>query len=345
MNINTSGLQIPKNWKRFKTIDMHTGGEPLRVIVEGLPKLKCNSVLEYRSTLKNKYDFIRKLLMWEPRGHADMYGCILVPPNDEGADFGIVFLHNEGYSTMCGHATIAIAKLAVDMRWVEVVASETKVVIDAPCGRLVAYVQVENGEAKEVRFECVPSYVVALNQSVFIEGIGEIVYDLAYGGAYYAYVDAFQLGLDLTPENYFEQIQLGMRIKKKVMDTVQIQHPFESDLSFLYGTIFIGDPISKGVDSRNVCVFAEGEVDRCPTGSGISGRMAIHYQKNEIGLNESMRIESITGSVFSGKVNKELSFGGHKAVVPEVSGRAFLTGVHDFFVDPNDLFQEGFFLR
>ncbi|MGB0523004.1 MAG: proline racemase family protein [Flammeovirgaceae bacterium] len=345
MTINTQ-LNIPKDWLQIKTIDMHTGGEPLRVILDGYPTIEGNSVLERRRYLMDHYDYLRTALMWEPRGHADMYGCIITPPNDEEADFGIIFLHNEGYSTMCGHATIAITKLAIELGWVPKQAPETKVVIDAPCGRLYAYAIMKNETVEAVRFHCVPSFVVALDQHVEVAGLGKINYDLAYGGAFYAYVDANQLNLSLTPENYAKHTELGMRIKRAVMTSNQaIHHPFEADLSFLYGTIFIGGPVSEGIDSRNICVFAEGEVDRCPTGSGVSGRMAIHFKRQEIALGEHMLIEGITGSVFKGAVVKTIPYGPYEAVIPEVEGTAFITGTHTFLIDPQDPMKNGFFLR
>ena len=336
----------PSSWHIIKTIDMHTGGEPLRVIMDGFPKLKGNSVLDYRNDLRDNHDHLRKAIMLEPRGHADMYGCLIVPPNSPGADFGILFMHNEGYSTMCGHATIAIAKLAVEMGWVEKKEPETKVVIDAPCGRLQAFVGFENGIINSIRFHCVPSFVAALDQKVTIEKYGEINYDLAYGGAFYAYVNSDELGIDLVPENYSELIKVGMDIKRAVQESSNyIVHPFEQELSFLYGTIFIGGPVTEGLDSRNVCIFAEGEVDRCPTGSGVSGRMAIHHKRGAIKIGETMTIESIVGSVFTGSVVRTEKFGPFEAVIPQVSGTAYVTGKHEFWIDPEDPFKYGFYLR
>ncbi len=334
------------HWLKIKTIDMHTGGEPLRVIVDGFPKLNGNTVLERRNDIKVHQDHLRKALMHEPRGHADMYGCLILPPNDDEADFGILFLHNEGYSSMCGHAVIAITKLAVEMTWVKVTSPVTRVVIDAPCGRITSYANIVNGKVSSVFFHGVPSFVVALNEKVEVEGLGTVTYDLAYGGAFYAYVNANRLNLPLIPENYNTFIQKGMAIKRAVIEQSNlVQHPFETDLSFLYGTIFIGDPVSDGLDSRNVCVFADGEVDRCPTGSGVSGRMAIHHKRNEIAIGEKMKIESITGSVFEGGVVEEVKYGNFDAVIPEVHGTAYITGQHEFLIDPDDPFAHGFFLR
>ena len=338
-----------EGWLQIKTIDMHTGGEPLRVIVDGFPELKGNSVLDYRRYCKENYDNLRTALMFEPRGHADMYGCIITPPNDENGDFGVLFLHNEGYSTMCGHAIIAMSTLAVEMNWIEVKEGENILKIDAPCGRITSYTNVEKGEVTGVRFHCVPSFVVGLDRKITIDGLGEITYDLAYGGAFYAYVDMAKnnFDFDLTPNSYRQLIQKGMEIKHAVMEVdKEILHPFEEDLSFLYGTIFIDNNKQvSGVDSRNVCIFAEGEVDRCPTGSGVSGRMAIHKKRGEINYGETMSIESITDSVFVGSVVSEEDYGPFTAVIPQVEGTAHITGKHTFLIDPKDPMKDGFILR
>ena len=336
----------PKDWITINTIEMHTGGEPLRVILSGFPAIKGKTVLACRNYVKENYDYLRKALMHEPRGHADMYGCLLVPPNDEEGDFGILFLHNEGYSTMCGHAIIAIATLAIKMGWKEITEPITELKIDAPCGRINTYVRVEKKKVKGVYFHCVPSFVVALDEEVEVEGYRKVKYDLAYGGAFYAYVNADAMHLPLIPENYGRIIETGMAIKRAIMKSSdKVVHPFEEDLSFLYGTIFIGGPVSAGIDSRNVCVFAEGEVDRCPTGSGVSGRLPIHFARGKIGLNEQMTIESITGSIFKGSIVDTLQYGPFSAVIPQVEGIAYITGKAQFIIDPNDPFKEGFFLR
>jgi len=341
-------FQPNKDWLQIKTIDMHTGGEPLRVIVDGFPELKGNSVLDYRRYCKDNFDELRTALMFEPRGHADMYGCLLLPPNDEDGDFGIIFLHNEGYSTMCGHAIIAISTLAVEMKWITAQEGDNVIKIDAPCGRITSFAHVKNGKVAGVRFHCVPSFVVGLDRTVKVDGLGEVIYDLAYGGAFYAYVDMHKnnFDFDLSTDSYRTLITKGMDIKHAVMDAdKEILHPFEDDLSFLYGTIFIGDSDKENIDSRNVCIFAEGEVDRCPTGSGVSGRMAIHKARKEIKYGETMTIESITDSVFKGSVVSEEDYGPFKAVIPQVEGTAYITGMHTFVIDPNDPMKDGFILR
>jgi len=347
--LDKTQFEPPKDWLQIKTIDMHTGGEPLRVIINGFPKLKGNSVLEYRRYCKEHFDYLRTSLMFEPRGHTDMYGCILLPPNDNKSDFGIIFLHNEGYSTMCGHAIIAISTLAVQMKWIEVKEGDNIIKIDAPCGRITSFVNVKSEKINGVRFHCVPSFVVGLDRTVTIEGLGKVTYDLAYGGAFYAYVDMAKnnFNFDLKPESYRVLIEKGMDIKHAVMKVDKdILHPFEEDLSFLYGTIFIDNRKQvSGNDSRNVCIFAEGEVDRCPTGSGVSGRMAIHKLRNEIDFGETMTIESITNSVFKGSVVSEKDYGSFKAVISQVEGTAFITGMQTFVIDPKDPMKNGFILR
>lgn len=318
------------------------------MIVDGFPKLVGDSILEYRRIVQNNFDHLRTTLMFEPRGHADMYGCILLPPNDPSGDFGVIFLHNEGYSTMCGHAIIALSKLAVSMEWVEAIEGQTQLKIDAPCGRIDSYVTIESGKITNIRFQCVPSFVVGLDLEIATPTIGNVSYDLAYGGAFYAYVDMrkHQFDFDLSDASYSALIEAGKEIKKAIQNScVEICHPFEPDLGFLYGVIFTEDSPTNGVDSRNVCIFADGEVDRSPTGSGVSGRMAICYQRGEMELGDSMSIESITGSVFVGKVHKLTQYADYDAVIPEVSGSAHIIGMNTFVIDPDDPIKNGFLLR
>lgn len=336
--------------KRYATIakcvDMHTGGEPLRVVLSGAPEIKADSVLDYRRQMQASHDDFRKKIMWEPRGHADMYGLILLPPEREDSDFGVLFLHNEGYSTMCGHATIAIAKLAVLMNWVGKMEPVTEIKIDAPCGQLKAYVEISNGEIGQVYFDNVPSFVQALDLEINLPDGQKIKYDLAYGGAFYAYVDASQIdGLSLLPESYGELIRMGKMIKNAVRAEVSMAHPFEPDLNFLYGTIFTAPSEEEGVHSRNVCIFADGEVDRSSTGSGVSGRAAIHFSRGQVAKGERIRIQSIINSEMEVAVQNELTFGPYQAIVPRVYGDAWVCGFNEFVLDEADPFGGGFFLR
>lgn len=341
-----SEVALPPGSMEIKAIDMHTGGEPLRVITEGYPEIPAASLLDYRRKLMRHHDHLRTALMFEPRGHADMYGALILPPFAEGADCSTIFLHNEGYSSMCGHAVIAIMTLAMQMDWVEVVDGKASMVIEAPCGLIHAKGTERNGQIT-AEFECVPSFVAALNQQVYIESVGkEITYDVAYGGAFYAYVDARQLDLTLDGEHQQQLINLGKEIKVAVNATSnKFVHPFEADLSFNYGTIFIGGACDEGSHSRNVCIFADGEVDRSPTGSGVSGRMALHFAKAEVELGQSITIESIIGSKFSGEVVRTTEYGDFAAVIPKISGSAHICGTNRFIISPNDPLKYGFLMR
>jgi proline racemase len=335
----------PKGWTRITVIDAHTGGEPFRVITGGAPDLSGETILARRRWVKEHFDRLRTALMWEPRGHADMYGCIVTPPVSPDADIGILFMHNEGYSTMCGHGIIAITKVVLETGLIPMKAPETTVRIDSPAGLVTAHARVSNHEVKSVCFHNVPSFALALNEAVEVPGIGRVPYDIAFGGAFYAYVDAANLGLSCTPENFRPLIEKGMAIKRAVMADRKTPHPFEPDLSFLYGTIFIGPPAGAHVHSRNVCIFAEGEVDRSPTGTGVSGRLAILHARREIGIGEPIVVESIIGSRFSGRVVAMTTFGGHPAIIPEIEGTAYITGRQEFLIDPSDPLQDGFILR
>jgi len=329
----------PEHWTRITTLDMHTGGEPLRVVIGGLPRVEGQTVLEKRRYFREHYDHLRRGLMWEPRGHADMYGAVLTPSSD--ADFDVFFLHNEGYSTMCGHAIIALTKLAVETNLVD----KTELTINVPAGRILARASVANGRVVETSFRNVPSFVYLRDQHTDVAGIGRVAFDIANGGAFYAFVDAEQLGLELVPENANRLIDYGRRIKQAVMSRFPITHPVEADLSFLYGTIFTGPALDTTHHSRNVCIFADGELDRSSTGSGVSARAALHFAKKELRLDERITIESILGSTMSVKVVELTKFGPYDAVIPEVSGTASIVGRNEFYFDPEDPYANGFILR
>lgn len=335
----------PDHWTKVTTFDTHTGGEPLRIIIGGLPELKGNTILERRRYMKENYDHLRTALMWEPRGHREMYGCIITDPVSPEADFGVLFLHNEGYSTMCGHAIIALGKVAVETGIVSPHEPETVIRIDTPAGLVTAYARVSDGKVHGVWFHNVPSFVAGLDETVDVPGLGKIVYDLAFGGAFYAFVQADRFGFACSKDETFQLIEKGMTVKHAVMESRPIAHPFEQDLGFLYGTICIAPPRHEGVDSRNVCIFADGEVDRSPTGTGVSARMAIQHARGKIGIGDSMVIESITDSRFTGSVVDSVKFGEYDAVIPRVEGTAHITGRHEFFIDPEDSLRHGFLLQ
>ncbi len=340
-----NGWKLPETWLKIKTIDAHTAGEPLRIILEGLPEIKGNTILEKREYMKENLDHLRTALIFEPRGHADMYGAIITEPEKEGSDFGVLFLHNEGYSTMCGHGIIALTKVAVQTGMIESTEPIIEIKFDTPAGLITSYAKVKDGKVESVYFHNVPSFVLTTDQFVDVQGIGKVKYDIAFGGAFYAFVNADDLGIGMKEDNFHELIEKGMAIKNAVMKSYPIKHPFEEDLNFLYGTIFYGKSHSKQADSRNVCIFADGEVDRSPTGTGVSARMALHFNNGEIGKDQKLIIESIIGTKFTGSVHRTTKFGKYDAVIPQVEGNAYITGRHEFVIDPDDPLKEGFILR
>jgi len=317
----------------------------LRVITDGLQDIPGESILEKRSFFREHLDHIRTGLMWEPRGHADMYGAVITPPVTDDGDFGVFFIHNEGYSTMCGHAIIALATLMLETGRIRINETEPVIRIDAPPGRITARAIIKEGKVERVYFENVPSFVLHQQQPLEIPGFGKIIIDVAYGGAFYAFTDIEPLGLDLTSNDYNRLIEMGRKIKQATIEQYDINHPYSKELSFLYGTIFTGTAENSNNHSRNVCIFADGEVDRSPTGTGVSARAAIHHRRGELPVGTSIRIESILGTTMDIKVKSLARFGPFDAVIPEVSGSASIIGKHEFYFDPSDPLRKGFIFR
>ena len=337
-------VEIPCSWKQIRTVDMHTAGEPLRIVLDGFPDLGGGSVLELRRCAKERFDRWRMRLMWEPRGHADMYGCLILPPAEKDGDFSVLFMHNAGWSTMCGHGIIAVSIAALSTGLVDMDRATGGLHIDTPAGRVVAYATVDSDGGGTARFLNVPSFAAALDQSIVVPGLGRVAYDLAFGGAFYAYVDAASIGLTCDPAHVGRLVVAGKAIKEAIVRERTIEHPAEDDLGFLYGTIFTAEAGNVQHHSRHVCIFADGEVDRSPTGTGVSGRLAILHSRGELGAGQPCVIESILGTTFTGRIASETTCGPHQAVVPEVTGTAHITGVHTFVFDPHDPLADGFLL-
>ena len=332
----------PSDWTCITTIDAHAAGEPLRVITGGLPSIPGDTILAKRRYAREHLDHIRRALMFEPRGHADMYGCIPTEAVTPVGDLGVLFMHNEGYSTMCGHGVIALVTVLLETGMLE---PREVIRLDTPAGRVTARADFDGERVRSVAFENVPSFAYKLDQSVSVPGIGEIRYDVAFGGAFYAYCKAEDLSVQIVPEEFRKLIEVGMSVKRAVMNSLEIKHPFEEDLGFLYGTIIDSPPAGKDANSRNVCIFAEGEVDRSPTGTGVSGRVALEHAKGRLAVGEPFVIESLIGTRFTGRVLRETTFGEYAAVVPEVEGRAWIIGRNELLITPDDPLKEGFILR
>ena len=342
---------IPNNrYKKIKTIDSHTAGEPFRVITSGVPEPLGKTILEKRRYAKKHLDGIRKILMYEPRGHADMYGCIVTKPVTKDADFGILFIHNEGFSTMCGHGIIAITTIAVETGFVKIKTPGQKIRIDTPAGLVTAVPNMVEGRVKSVSFTNVPSFALELDAVVDVPKLGKITYDLGFGGAFYAFVNAKDLGLCCTPQYFSELVEKGRKIKNAIMASKKIIHPLEKDLvekdlGFLYGTIFVDDPELESIHSRHCCIFAEGEVDRSPTGTGVSARLAILNKRNEIQPGKDIVINSLINTSFTCGIAELTKMGNYNAIIPKVTGSAYITGIHEFLIDPYDPLNQGFILR
>jgi proline racemase len=318
-----------------EAVDYHTGGEPFRILTAGVPPVEGATVLERRRFARDHLDAYRRLVVHEPRGHADMYGCHVVPPNDDGADLGVVFFHNEGYSTACGHGTIALVTWALDEGVVARREGETRVVVDVPSGRLETWADVVGGRVRSVRFRNVPSFVWARG----LGAAGRDV-DVAFGGAFYASLEE-----RVAPGELPRLVELGRRIKADLEAAHDVVHPLEPELRDVYGVIFWQSEGDDPLVQRNVTVFADGEVDRSPCGSGTSARLALLHDERRLATGEVLRHRSIVDSEFRGRVVAETDVAGRPAVVTEVEGAAFRTGRASFELDPDDPLGDGFLLR
>jgi trans-L-3-hydroxyproline dehydratase len=326
--------------------DMHTGGEPLRIITSGYPELPRGTILEKRAYVRDHLDHLRKILMFEPRGHSDMYGALLVEPDLPGADLAVLFMHNEGYSTMCGHAIIALGRYAVDQGLVASGGDRAIVNIECPCGMVRADVSIRDGKAADVSFESVPSFLFASDQQLTLENRGRISFDIAYGGAFYALADARQFGLEFGRDPVSAFVEAADQLTRAVQAAIPLSHPDAEDLAFLYGSILTdGDDACSERPTRNICVFAERQVDRSPTGSGVTARLAAMQARGQIVAGQTRIFESIIGSRFSGSVASVTTCGPHPAITALVSGRAFYAGKAEFIVEEDDPLAAGFLVR
>lgn len=325
--------------------DMHTGGEPLRIITSGYPAIEGDTILQKRAHVRDNLDHLRKILMFEPRGHFDMYGALLVEPSLPGADLAVLFMHNEGYSTMCGHAIIALGRYAIDKGLVTAVEPVTTVNIECPCGMVVAAVEVTDGKAGAVSFDSVPAFLFSSDMKADLPGYGPIRFDIGYGGAFYALADCGQFGLEFGKSSARDFVDAATNLTEHVKQTVTLSHPDHDDLAFLYGSILTDGGVGLERPSRNICVFADAQVDRSPTGSGVTARLAAMHAKGQIRVGDQRTFESIAGSHFTGKVSKTTSAGDFSAIVANVSGRAYYSGETRFTVEPDDPMAGGFLVR
>lgn len=335
---------------RIRTVDYHTGGEPFRIVPDPPVAIAGATVAERRviASTDPNVDGLRRLLCFEPRGHADMYGGFVVPPDDDGAHLGVLFWHKDGFSTACGHGTIALAVWAVRSGLVPLRHDwPTFVVIDVPSGRVTSRVRHTGDRVWAVDFVNVPSYVIS-TRTLVTTSRGQVAAEVAYGGAIYASVPAAAVGLEVTPRCLPELIAVGREIKWALNDSDLARHPSDPRLNGVYGTIFhedVADDVQGDVHQRNVTIFADGEVDRSPCGSGTSARLALLTASGRLQPGHLLVHESIVGSQFTGQVIAERDADGRSAVVTQITGMAHPTGEHLFEVDPDDPLVPGFVFR
>jgi proline racemase len=346
----------------LSTVEMHTGGEPTRIIVEGWPPFEARTLLGKRREARDRFDHLRRGLMLEPRGHDGMYGALLVAPDHPEADLGVLFMHNEGYSTMCGHGIVAVTTIALERGLLMPGGDGTSIVYDSPAGAIRARARLSPGSApgaarragadredsgasrhrvESVAFMNVPSFVLHGGLAVKL-GSRTVRTDVAFGGAFYAIVDSEAVGLPVDVAHLPELRRVGMEIKHAIEATRTIAHPLDSGLHSIYGTIFTGPPSDDRADLRNVTIFADAEVDRSPCGTGTAAVMAVIDEMGLLSEERPFVHESLIGTRFTGRVVSRTMVGEHPAIVPEIEGAAWITGEHTFLIDETDPLREGF---
>jgi len=322
----------------IESCDYHTAGEPFRIVDAG--PMEGSTVIERRSWAETNLDDLRKLLVNEPRGHADMYGGFIVPPDDPNGDLGVVFFHSDGFSTACGHGTIALVTWAIDSGFIKSKSDLVEVVVDVPSGRLFTKAKIVNGKVESVRFNNVPSFVSAKDVKVDTE-FGPITIDVSFGGAFYASIATDQLGLSPNAKHLNDLIEVSKEIKSKTQNLKFAEHPTDTRLSGIYGSIFYETLEEKPLKQKNVTIFADGQVDRSPCGSGTSARLALLHEEKRLKVNESLFNYGIVGGMFKGTV-LEIK---ENAVITSIEGSAYYCNKTSFYLDPRDPIGLGFKLK
>jgi len=329
----------------ISTVEVHTAGEPFRIVTSGLPRLEGATILQRRSWAATHIDHLRTALLHEPRGHADMYGGFLTDPVTAGADFGVLFIHNEGYSDHCGHGVIALASAAVELGWVTRREPETRVGIDAPCGFIEAFVAWDGNRVGGVRFVNVPAFVFRADVILHTARFGTVRGTIAFGGAFYVYVDGRAHGMEIDPANAANLIRFGMAVTAAANAAHPVVHPRLPELNHIYGTIIDGPPRDATALQANCCIFADGQLDRSPCGSGTAGRSAILHARGALEIGQVWRNESLIGTTLQARVLAIADEDGLAAIIPEISGSATIIGFGQWRIDPRDPLRHGFLLR
>lgn len=323
------------------TIDTHTEGEPTRIITSRIGKIPGKTVKEKNLFFKEHYDHIRRRLMSEPRGHRDMFGCILMDSISEENDYGVIFMDNHGYMNMCGHATIGLCTVLAELGMVDTKEPITKIRLEAAGGVIDIDVNFRGGIAESVTLRNVPSFVHCLDSELKVPDMGTLKVDVAYGGNYFVFFSSDEVGIEIKGVNTDKLIKVGEKIRKAANDQIRVSHPENPGLNKIYVSTIVGKPSNPKARYKNVHLFGR-QFGRSPGGTGTSAMMAILYEKEKLKMNEEIWAESITGGLFRGRLIKKATLGEKAAYIPEITGSAKITGFHNFVFGKNDHLVNGF---
>ena len=331
--------------RTIQAIDSHTAGEATRIVVGGIPHIKGNTMPEKKQYLEDHLDHIRTAIMLEPRGHNDMFGSVMTQPCDPDADFGIIFMDGGGYLNMCGHGSIGAMTVAVETGVVPMEEPVTKVVMEAPAGIIKGDVMVENDKVKSVSIFNVPAFLYKKDQEVELPGVGTVKFDISFGGSFFAIVNAKQLGLEILPKNAVKLTDLAMELRDIINDQIEIQHPTLEHIKTVDLVEIWDEPTNPAATYKNVVIFGQGQVDRSPCGTGTSAKLATLHARGELKEGEKFVYESILGTLFEGEIVGTTKVGEYDAVLPKITGSAWITGFNNFLIDEDDPVKHGFLLK
>jgi len=330
--------------KSIFAIDSHTMGEPTRVVIAGVPSIPGNSMMEKKIYLEKELDYVRKLLMLEPRGHSGMFGSILTQPVNPSADLGVVFMDTKGYLNMCGHGVIGTVTVALEMGFMSMKKPITEVILDTPAGLVKTQAKISHDRVEEVTFQGVPSFVFKADHKVLLPEVGEINVDIAFGGNFFGIVSAKDLGIRVERKNISRLIYLGMRLREELNKSIKVIHPENKYINSIDLIEVYDMPTDSKANQKNCVIFGNGQIDRSPCGTGTCAKMVDLYSKGKLKINEKFINESIMGSIFKGRIVRETKVGNFTAIIPEITGSAYVTGLQQFVVDENDPLKYGFTL-
>lgn len=338
---------VPSHGLKVETVDAHCAGHALRLVVKGLPVCSGGTMHEREAHARQHLAHLLRSLILEPRGHAEMYGCLLTPQQRSDSHCGALFMHRGGFSPMCGHGVIAIGTILLETGLEDMKAPETRIKIDTPAGLVRVYGKIEGDRVTQVFFENVPAFAVAEDYVVDVPQVGRVTCDIGFGGAFFAFVDASALRLECVPERAADLATAGVFIREAINKSREVVHPADPLLRGVQGVVFVDKPQRRRgntAQSRHVSVFADGVIDRSPCGMSLSARLAIHAAQGQMALGDGLIVESILGTQLSGKLVARTEIGDQAAMITEIEGRAWITGRHSFLISPDDPFREGFLL-